>query len=320
MRVHDADLAEAEVDHLVGAEVTLLPARGRSRDLSEAGGAYLYILPAILILTVFQVFPIFYVIWLSFHGRPTSLFSAAYVGLSNFHNLVNDPEVHTSLIATLEFTLGTVPVGALLALLLAMLLFEKLPGLSVFRALVLLPFVTPIVATTIVWSWIFNPQYGFLDSVLYTLHLPSVNWFNDPFWAMVILVAYSLWHEVGFTVLIMLAGLSGIDHEVKEAARIDGAGWFQEFRSVILPLMSPWIFFVLVINSIGAFKVFTQVLTLTGGGPEYHTELTGFLIQRMAFDYFDPPGAAALSVSVLLLVSIGTALQFAVSRRTVFYQ
>jgi multiple sugar transport system permease protein len=320
VRVRDTDLAEAEIDHLIGPEVALLPHRRRTRDMTEAGGAYLYILPAVLILTVFHVFPILYVIWLSVHATPTHLFTAAYVGLRNFHYLVNDPEVRTSLIATLEFTLGTVPVGALIALMLAMLLFDKLPGLGVFRALVLLPFVTPVVATTIVWSWIFNPQYGFLDSVLFTLHLPTVNWFSDPFWAMVILVAYSIWHEVGFTVLIMLAGLAGIDAEVKEAARIDGANWLQQFRSVILPLMSPWIFFVLVVNSIGAFKVFTQVLTLTGGGPEYHTELTGFLIQQMAFSYFDPSGAAALSVAVLLLVSVGTIVQFAVSRRTVFYQ
>ncbi|MDQ2742386.1 MAG: sugar ABC transporter permease, partial [Chloroflexota bacterium] len=208
----------------------------------------------------------------------------------------------------------------LLALGLALLLFEQLPGLSVFRTIVLLPFITPVVATTVVWQWIFNPQYGFLDSMVNFVHLPTVNWFASPFWSMVILVAYSLWHEIGFTVLIMLAGLTNIDREVREAARIDGANGLKEFRFVTLPLMSPWIFFVLVVNMIGAFKVFTQVLTLTGGGPGHATTIAGYLIEQEAFQYFNLPYASAISTAVLILVSLLTILQFAGSRRTVFYQ
>ncbi len=108
--------------------------------------------------------------------------------------------------ATLKFLAGSVPASTIIALGLALLLYEKLPGIGFFRILVLLPFITPVVATTLVWHWVFNTQYGFLDSLLYALHLPTVDWFTSSFWSMVILVAYTVWHEVGFTILIMLAG------------------------------------------------------------------------------------------------------------------
>jgi ABC-type sugar transport system permease subunit len=216
--------------------------------------------------------------------------------------------------------IGTVPLSALIALGLALLLFEKLPGVSFFRVVVLLPFITPVVATTVVWQWIFNTQYGFLDSVLYWLHLPTVDWFTSAFWSMVVLIAYTIWHESGFTVLIMLAGLTNIPREVKESAQIDGAGAPSRFLHITLPLMGPWIFFVLVINVIGSFQVFTQVLTLTNGGPDRATTIAGFLIEQTAFQFFDLPYAAAISTAVLLIVALLTVLQFVIGNKRVFYQ
>ncbi|GAC1442658.1 MAG: sugar ABC transporter permease [Chloroflexota bacterium] len=296
----------------------------KARGVARAGNVlepYGYIAPAIIILGTFHVLPIVYVVWLSLtNGTAASIFGGAWVGLSHYHRLFTDPEISESLRATVLFTLGTVPVGAAIALGLAMLLLDKIPGRGLFRTLILLPFITPVVATTIVWQWIFNPQYGFLDSVLYTLHLPTVDWFTSPFWSMVILCAYSIWHEVGFTVLIMLAGLSNIDKEVREAARIDGANGWREFVHITIPLMSPWILFVVVVNVIGAFKVFTQVLTLTNGGPNHATDIAGFVIEQVAFQFGDLPYAATISTAVLLLVSGLTVLQFTVSRRTIFYQ
>lgn len=295
------------------------PSRGIAQRVGAAAIPWAYLAPAVIILAVFHVLPAFYVIWISFHSG-TSIVGSAWVGLANFRELLHDPEVASSIVATVEFTLGTVVIGAAIALGLALLLFDTLPGLGVFRTLILLPFITPVVATTIVWQWIFNAQYGFIDSILFVLHLPTVDWFTSSFWSMIILVAYTIWHDVGFTVLIMLAGLTNIDREVREAARIDGANWFQEFRALTLPLMSPWIFFVLVVNTIGAFKVFTQVLTLTDGHPGYSTDILGFLIEQTAFQYFRLPYASAISSAVLLLVSGLTLVQFFVSRRTVFYQ
>lgn len=137
---------------------------------------------------------------------------------------------------------------------------------------------------------------------------------------MVVFIAYTIWHEVGFTVLIMLAGLTNIPRELREAAAIDGSGALGRFRSITLPLMSPWVFFVLVINVIGSFQVFTQVLTLTQGGPDHATNIAGFLIEQTAFQFFDLPYAAALSTTVLAAVSLLTALQFLIGNRRVFYQ
>ena len=287
--------------------------------LMGALAPYGYLAPALLILGLFQLAPIIAVIWLSVH-RGTSLLGGAWVGLRYYQRMVHDPEVWMALGATLKFLVGTVTLSTLIALGLALLLFGRLPGIGVFRILVLLPFITPVVATTLVWRWIFNPQYGFLDSVLYGLRLPAVDWFTSPFWSMVILVAYTVWHEVGFTTLIMLAGLTNIPRELKEAAEIDGAGAIARFRLVTLPLMGPWIFFVLVIGVIGAFQVFTQVLTLTNGGPDNSTTIAGFLIEQEAFQFFDLPYAAAISTAVLAIVAVLTVLQFAVGRRRVFYQ
>lgn len=312
---------DSDVRSAIGVLAAPVPRRRVSlRRRTVAGVAPLaYVAPAVIVLTVFHVLPILYVIFLSFH-QATALFGSPSVGWTNYQHLLSDPQVRDSLRATIAFTLGTVPVGAVLALMLALLLFDPLPGIGLFRTLILLPFITPVVATTIAWQWIFNAQYGFLDSILFALHLPTVNWFQSPGWSMTVLVAYTLWHEVGFTVLIMLAGLTNIDTEVREAARLDGAGGWREFTHITLPLMSPWIFFVLVVNVIGAFKVFTQVLTLTGGGPEDATTIMGYLIEKIAFQYFQISYAAALSVAVLVLVSVFTLLQFAVGRRRVFYQ
>jgi ABC-type sugar transport system permease subunit len=293
-----------------------LPLASRLADLLAP---YAYLAPALLILGVFQLAPILFVIWLSFH-RGSSLFGTDWAGLRYYQQLIHDPEVGTALGATLKFLVGTVPTSTVLALGLALLLFEKLPGIGFFRILVLLPFITPVVATTLVWHWIFNPQYGLLDSVLYWLRLPTIDWFTSAFWSMVILVAYTVWHEIGFTVLIMLAGLTNIPREVREAAEIDGAGAFARFWLITLPLMGPWIFFVIVISVIGAFQVFTQVLTLTGGGPDNSTTIAGFLIEQEAFQFFNLPYAAAISTTVLAIVAVLTVLQFAIGQRRVFYQ
>jgi multiple sugar transport system permease protein len=287
--------------------------------LAAALAPYGYLAPALGIMGIFQLLPILYVIWLSLH-KGTSLFNSAWTGLANYQRMVHDSQAWNALLATGKFMIGTVPVATLIALLLALLLFERLPGIGFFRVIVVLPFITPVVATTVVWQWIFNTQYGFLDSLLYWLHLPTVDWFTSPFWSMVVLIAYTIWHEVGFTVLIMLAGLTNIPRELREAAAIDGSGALGRFRSITLPLMSPWVFFVLVINVIGSFQVFTQVLTLTQGGPDHATNIAGFLIEQTAFQFFDLPYAAALSTTVLAAVSLLTALQFLIGNRRVFYQ
>lgn len=287
--------------------------------LAELLAPYMYMAPALVILGVFQIAPILCVIWLSLHGG-ASLLGTDWVGLRYYQQMARDPQVITALGATLKFLIGSVPAATIISLGLALLLFERLPGIGFFRVVVLLPFITPVVATTLVWHWIFNPQYGFLDSVLYSLHIPTVDWFTSAFWSMVLLVAYTVWHEVGFSILIMLAGLTNIPREVREAAEIDGAGAFRRFWLVTLPLMGPWIFFVIVVGVIGAFQVFTQVLTLTNGGPDNSTTIAGFLIEQEAFQFFNLPYAAAISTTVLAIVTVLTILQFAVGQRRVFYQ
>ena len=305
------------LDH---ATSPLLLARRRRRALGPTLEAYLYLLPALVILGVFTIGPIAYIVFLSLHSWTGTASNLPWAGLSNFASLLHDTDFANSLVVTALYILGTVPVGLALALALALLLFARLPGMAVFRLAVLMPYVTPVVSTSIIWLWIFNTNYGLLNYLLSLLSLPPVDWLGSSHWALVAVIIYSLWHEVGFTVVILLAGLTTIPGDLKEAARIDGAGDWQEFRHVVWPLMTPWLFFVVLITMIGAFKTFTQVYVLTGGGPANATNVTGYFVYKQAFQYFQISYASTVSVVLFIIIAALAAVQYLLGRQRVFYQ
>lgn len=290
------------------------------RHLLETLEAYLYLLPALAILGVFTIGPIGYIVFLSFHNWTGTATNMPWTGIQNYVALLHDTDFLNSLVVTALFIAGTVPVGVVIAFALALLLFGKARGIGIFRLAVLLPYVTPVVSTSIIWLWIFNTNYGFLNYMLSVLHLPTVDWLGNPQWALISVIIYTLWHEVGFTVVILLGGLTTVPTELKEAARIDGAGAWQEFRHVIWPLMTPWVFFVVLVNIIGSFKAFTQVLILTGGGPANATNLTGYFIYQQAFQYFQISYASTISVALFIIIAALSIIQAYVGRQRVFYQ
>jgi ABC-type sugar transport system permease subunit len=294
--------------------------RLQRRSLATTLEAYLYLLPALVILGVFVIGPIGYIVYLSLHDWTGTATNMPWVGLHNFTSLLQDGDFANSLLVTAFFILGTVPLGLAIAFALAMLLFSRVPGMAVFRLSVLLPYVTPVVSTSIIWLWIFNTNYGLLNYLLSLVHLPPIDWLGDPHWALAAVIIYTLWHEVGFTVIILLAGLTTVPSELKEAARIDGAGGFAEFRHVVWPLMTPWVFFVLLISMIGAFKTFTQVYVLTGGGPANATNLTGYFVYKQAFQFFQISYASTISVVLFVIIAVLSALQYLLGRDRVFYQ
>jgi ABC-type glycerol-3-phosphate transport system permease component len=159
-----------------------------------------------------------------------------------------------------------------------------------------IPFVTPALPTSIIWLWIFNPQYGFLNYLLGLLHLPALGWVNDPALAMPSVIIYSLWQSAGFNTVIFLAGLTTIAQDVEEAARVDGASGWAVTRYVTLPLLTPTIFFVFIVSVIESLKVFTQIFALTGGGPAGATTTVGFFLYQDAFQYFHEDTASAVAV------------------------
>ncbi|MCY0877676.1 MAG: sugar ABC transporter permease [Firmicutes bacterium] len=282
---------------------------------------YLYLTPAGLIFLIFTILPAAFVLYISFFNWDfLNSAMSKFVGLANYQSLLTSGEFWHSLLVSLYFVIGTVPVGLFLALSIALALMNNFPGRAFVRLSVFSPYVTPVVATSIVWIWIFNPQFGLLNGILHSLHLPQLGWLESPHWAMIGVVIYTLWHSLGFDVIIFMAGLSAISHELREAARIDGATRWQEFWAVTWPLLSPTTLFVLVVTTIGSMQAFTQFFTMTEGGPLSATTTVSYLLYEMAFIFYRTGPAAALAVILFVIIAGLTALQMAVTRRRTFYQ
>jgi len=213
-----------------------------------------------------------------------------------------------------------VPVRTALALLLAIALNQQLRGVSVFRAAYFLPTITSAVAAATVWRWIYEPNFGLLNSLLYAIgvaHPPA--WLSSPAWAMPALILLGVWQGLGFQMVIFLAGLQGIPTHLYEAAAIDGAGWWARFRHITLPLISPTTFFVLIISVIGSYQVFDQAFVLTEGGPGYATTTLVYYIYEYAFQFFKMGYAAAMAWILFAIVFVLTVIQFRIQARWVHY-
>jgi multiple sugar transport system permease protein len=295
--------------------------RWRSSRIREALLAYAYLTPAFLVLIVFSLGPFVYVFYASTLKTPGAA-TQSYVGLDNYRFLL-DPAQQSgfwqALWTTFYYVVGVVPAGVALALGCALLLYRRLHGWAFFRLLFFMPYITPALSTSIIWLWIFNPQFGLLDYLLKLVHLPAVGWVNDPQWAMPAVIIYSLWQSAGFNTVIFLAGLTGIPQELQESARVEGAGEWAVIRRITLPLLTPTIFFVLVVATIESFKVFTQIYALTGGGPAGATTTVAFFVYQDGFNYFHLDIASADAVLLFIMIMIFTALQGWISRRWVFY-
>jgi multiple sugar transport system permease protein len=211
-------------------------------------------------------------------------------------------------------------VRTALALLLAIALNQQLRGMHVFRAAYFLPTITSAVAAATVWRWIYEPNFGLLNSLLYAIgveHPPT--WISSPAWAMPALILLGIWQGLGFQMVIFLAGLQGIPAHLYEAAAIDGAGWWARFRHITLPLISPTTFFVLIISVIGSYQVFDQAFVLTEGGPGYATTTLVYYIYEYGFQFFKMGYAAAMAWILFAIVFVLTVIQFRIQARWVHY-
>lgn len=287
----------------------------RRLDKASSLEGVAYLVPAVSIFLFVVVGPALFVLFISFfHYNILNSATSRFAGLANYQQVFTTVAFWKSLLNTLYFVIGSVPTGTFLGLFIALLLMKKFTGRSIVRLGVFAPYITPIVATSIIWIWILNPQFGLANGLLHTFRLPEVGWLLSPRWAMVGVVTYTLWHSVGFNVVIFMAGLSSISTELREAARIDGANWWQEFRNVIWPLLSPTTLFVLIITTIASVQAFTQFYTMTKGGPINATTTTSYLLYQEAFLFFHTSYAAALAVVLFFIIIALTLLQMRVVR------
>lgn len=293
------------------------PAQRKQAVRNNVAG-WLFTLPSVTVLFVFTFLPAFIVILLSLFD--TNLVGQAdFVGLGNFRQMLMSGDFWGSILRTLYFTVGSVPLAVAISLLIAVLLNAGIRGRAFWRIGFFIPYITPLVATSIIWLYIFNPDYGLLNAALKLVHLPASRWLTDTASAMPAMILYSTWHDVGFAVIIFMAALSRVPTELLEAAQIDGASGWRTFWHITWPMISPSTYFVVIINTIGAFKMFTQVAVLTQGGPVDATTTTGYYLYEQAFGQMHFGYAGAVSIGLFAIIFLLTMLQRRLTGNKVFY-
>lgn len=284
---------------------------------------YMVIAPWLIGFIVFTVGPILYSFYISFTDW-TMLRDPNWVGLKNYHDMIDDPDISHSLWVTVKYSVVSVPLRLTVALFLAVLLNEATKLVGFFRTAFYLPGVVASVAVAVLWQWLLNPRFGPFNQALALFGITGPGWFQDPEWALWGLVIMSAW-GVGGEMLIFLAGLKGIPSILYEASEIDGANRFQRFRRITLPLLSPTIFFNLVMSVIGSFQTFDSAFVIstahsgTAGSPLKSTLFYMLYLYGKAFTYFEMGYAAAMAWVLFVLVVAVTFLINRSSSRWVYY-
>jgi sn-glycerol 3-phosphate transport system permease protein len=281
----------------------------------------LFCVPALAGLGTFVIFPLFQAIFLSTRGTDINGNPSRSVGGENFAALFT-PEFGTVLLHTLLFTLFVVAVGLLLPMALAVPLTQRLPGMRLFRTLFTLPFAYSASAASVVWLLMLDPSMSPVNWVLRLVGADAPGWTTEAPWPLITVAWATVWVVAGFNLLVLSAGLASVDVEVLEAARIDGATGFRNFFSVVLPMISPSVFFVVVTTTLTSLQALGQVQVMTDGGPNGATTTLVFSIFHNAFEYGNNDyGLASAQGLVLLIIGIGlAAIQFGVIERRVHYR
>lgn len=293
-------------------------ATGLCQFLRRYGTAYLFIAPFFVLYAIFGLYPVLYSFLLSFHDWP-GVGPWKFVGLANYQQYVLREDVfHRSLSNTVYYWFGLVPGMTLLALVLAAVMNQpRLRFRSLFRTAYVLPYVTSVVSITIIFSNLFDDQVGWINFILQSLGLPKVAWLRSVEWSKISVIVLVIWKWVGYNMMIMLAGLQGISHEIYEVATIDGAGPLRRFFSITLPLMRPVVMFVAIMSTIGTFNTFAEPYLLTGGGPQYSSTTPAVVLYSTAFTYGRLGAASAISFIIAALIIAVSILQIRFGTREV---
>lgn len=280
--------------------------------------AYIFLAPSYLPLIGFLVIPMVAAALLSF-TQWDLLTPPQWIGVENFTELFKDKKFYRSLGNTLYFIVGYLPIVYILGLAAALALNTKFKGSGWIRAAYFLPVITSWVIVALLWKWILNPQGGLVNSALSTIGVTGPGWWTSTTWAMPSVILASAWKDLGYVMLILLAGLQAIPPEYKEAAAIDGATNWQILRKITLPLLTPSTFFVLVISLINNFQVFDQFWIMTEGGPEESTTVILHNIVLNSFNYGRMGYASAMSMVLFLIILSITLIQLRLQKRWVHY-
>lgn len=293
----------------------------KHRHLRESFAAYAFLLPALLVGIVFVILPIVVVFPMSLTDWDLITGRREFIGFENYIYLFNSYKFYRSIVNTFYFAGIKVPLDLVLSLLIAVMLDKAVKGIKIFRIAFFAPVVTPLVAAAMVWIWLYDPSLGAFNYILELFGFKPIRWLHDPHWAMPAIILFSLWKGLGYNIIIFLAGLQTIPQHIVEAAMVDGANSRQIFFRVTLPLLSPVIFFVLVVGIINAFKLFTQISVMTPtGGPLYSTATLVFYIYELAFVSGKLGRASAAAVVLFGMILSLTLVQRKLGRKYVIVE
>lgn len=288
------------------------------KRMRSAAWAAVFLAPSAIPLLLFTLVPMVSSIRISLLSW-NLISEPTFVGLANYAKLLASPTTATVFGNTLGYVLGYLPLVYVGGLLLALALNARIPAQGFFRAIYFLPVITSWVVVALVWKWLLNPSNGLVNTVLGAIGLPQPGWWTDPQWALASVILASAWKDLGFVMVILLAGLQAIPADLYEAARIDGASGRRAFWNITLPLLTPSTFFVVVISLINGFQVFDQVYVMTGGGPEGASQVVVGRIYDLTFRYGRAGEAAALSWLLFAVILGVTIIQLIGQRRWVHH-
>lgn len=280
---------------------------------NERFAGWVFILPALLGTLIFIVIPVICSFGLSF-TKWDLLNPIRFVGLDNYKEIFSEALFFKIFWNTVVFAISTSVLGVIIPLILACILNSKIRGSEFYKTAYFLPFITPMIVIGVVWEWIFDPNIGLLNHILH-LH---INWLYDTHFAMPALIIVSVWKLIGYNMVIFLSSLSGISQSMFEAAIIDGASPFQTFKNVTIPLLSPSIFFVVIITAISSFQVFDLIYLMTQGGPLDSTNVLVYAIYKNAFEYFNVGKASAIAYVLFFIILVLTLVQWSLRKKLVY--
>lgn len=281
----------------------------------EGRAGYALIGPTTVLLTIFHIWPILQTAGYSFTNWNSASGKAEFVGLKNFVTLMNSTEFLRSAGNTLLYVIVVVPLTIGIGLFLAALLVKPFRGRGVYRAMIFIPYIAPVVGTSLIFSYILSPLGGLANQALRAIGLAPIGFLNSEPWALISVMIFSIWQGVGYTMIICLAALTNIPPTYHEAAALDGAGPIRRFFSISVPLVAPTLAFLSVTGVIMALQVFTQIYVLTQGGPLHSTQTILYYIYRQGFIHFNGGMASAAAMVLLVVGALFAIIQLRVLRR-----
>ncbi|MGO5053474.1 carbohydrate ABC transporter permease [Lachnospiraceae bacterium LCP25S3_G4] len=302
------------------SKVKVVRKKATKREKKDWIAAYIFILPLVIGILVFYIYPFIQNFWFSFND--VNKFNiATFVGLDNYKELLCDKELWRTFGNTLKYVAVTVPVGLALSLFVAALLNTKIKGTSIYRTIYFLPSVTMAAAVAMVWKWIYNEKVGILNSVLEFFGVPPQAWLTNPKTALYMVMIVGIWCTVGYNMIILLAGMQGISKSYYEAASLDGAGPVKQFLKITIPMLSPTIFFVMITSIISGFQVFDTIYMMIGKTSLAYesTQTMVMMFYRNAFDYGHKGYAAAISIFIFVVIMLITVVQLIGQKKWVNY-